>query len=318
MVDYSARLERISTLLMAAGRSAPRYEKMALLYPRSKTLQSYLSEYFIVIVHLCHQLLKSTKQSTLKRLVSFPSESELNKYQSEMSSWGGLIKDEVGLLMNQNLEEQGSRVRTLLGFSEAELSRQRARVRIRVLDFCSTYDYQTTWREIRKAGNTTLLGRMPDYQDWKTRTNSCTLICTGKLGSGKSVLLANIVDDLNLHVQHADCPVTYFFCRHDIAESLNANTIIGSLARQFLRPIADISMAENAMNQTTMMLNAYAIQDILRRVLPPSFKAYVVLDGLDECDGNQRRAVIEHFRKLQDQPRPIFRTVCCVDSRRQP
>ena len=47
----------------------------------------------------------------------------------------------------------------------------------------------------------------------------------GKLGSGKSVLLANIVDDLNLHVRSKNIVVAYFFCRHDIPESLKARSL---------------------------------------------------------------------------------------------
>jgi hypothetical protein len=38
-------------------------------------------------------------------------------------------------------------------------------------------------------------------------------MCTGKLRSGKSVLLVNIINDLNLNVDTT--PVTYFFCQHD-------------------------------------------------------------------------------------------------------
>lgn len=76
MVNFSSSLEKISILLMDVGRSAPRYENMALLYPQSKNLQSQLSEYFIVVVRLFRELLKSTKKSAFERLVSFPSDSD--------------------------------------------------------------------------------------------------------------------------------------------------------------------------------------------------------------------------------------------------
>jgi len=39
---------------MDIGRSIPRYQTIALLYPRLNTLQSHLSEYYIVVVHLCY------------------------------------------------------------------------------------------------------------------------------------------------------------------------------------------------------------------------------------------------------------------------
>ncbi|KAH7125030.1 hypothetical protein B0J13DRAFT_414320, partial [Dactylonectria estremocensis] len=311
LVNFSSCLEKLSILLMIVGRSAPRYEKMALLYPRSKILQSHLSEYFIVVVHLCHQLLKLTKKSILGQLVSFPSDSDMKNYHSELDQWASSIREEVSLLMGQTIEEQSSRFKTLLRFSESKSHRQRLKGHVSVLDSCSTYDYQTTWKEIRKVGNATLFNQSPEYQGWKVRADSCTLVCKGKLGSGKSVLLANIIDDLNLHVQSTERPVAYFFCCHEISESLKARTVFGSLARQLLRPIPDLIMIEELVDMTTSVVDSERILSMLRRALPSDFKASIVLDGLDECDDLQRGILIQHLRELQD----VFALHICVSFR---
>ncbi|RYP45799.1 hypothetical protein DL768_007918 [Monosporascus sp. mg162] len=263
----------LSTLLMTVGRSAPRYERMGLLYSRSKILQSYLSEYFIVVVRLCHQMVKLTRKSILKQLV-FINDTDIKTYQSELGGWGSSIKEEVSLLMGQNIEEQSSRLKALSRFSESESHRQRLKAHIRVLDSCSTYDYQTTWKEIRKVGSTTLVNETPEYQHWKIGTGSCTLVCTGKLGSGKSVLLANIVDDLHLHVKN-------------------------------------LTMVEQVIDKAASVLDFEGILEVLQHALPPDFKAYFVLDGLDECDDLQRRILIQQLRKLQDK----FALLICVSFR---
>jgi ankyrin repeat domain-containing protein 50 len=291
---------------MSAGRSAPRYERMALLYPRSRALQSQLSEYFIVVVRLCHQLLKLSKKSILGQLVSYPGDSELKNYQSEFDRWASSIKEEVGLLMG---EEQSSHFKSLLRFSESEVHRKRAKARVHVLSCFSTYDYQKTWKETRKAGNTTFHSRTTEYQEWKSATESCTLVCTGKLGSGKSVLLANIIDDLNL--QHVKHPVTYFFCRHDITESLSASTVLGSLARQFLYSLSNLTKIEKLLEENTEDLDLEKIEIVLKAGLPPDFKAYCVLDGLDECDNTQRKALIQRLRNFQKS----FTLIICVSFR---
>jgi ankyrin repeat domain-containing protein 50 len=96
-----------------------------------------------------------------------------------------------------------------------------------VLDFCSKYDYQTTWKQTRKIGNATLFKQLVEYRDWKNSPASSTLLYTGKLGSGKSVLLANVVDDLNMYTRDETVVVAYFFCRHDMPESLKARTMLG-------------------------------------------------------------------------------------------
>ncbi|RYP73128.1 hypothetical protein DL771_003764 [Monosporascus sp. 5C6A] len=262
IVNHSSCLEKLSSLLMIVGRSAPRYERMGLLYPRSKILQSHLSEYFIVVVRLCHQMLKLTKKSILKQLVSI-NDSDMKTYESELDRWGNSIKEEVSLLMGQSIEEQSSRLKALWRSSESESCRQRLKAYVRILDYCSTYDYRMTWKEIRKAGNASLFDEAPEYRDWKAGADSCTLVCTGKLGSGKSVLLANIVDDLHLHVQN-------------------------------------LTMVEQLIDKTASVLDFEGILEVLQRALPPDFKAHFVLDGLDECDDLQRRILIQQLRQLQD------------------
>ncbi|KAF2179739.1 hypothetical protein K469DRAFT_741530 [Zopfia rhizophila CBS 207.26] len=296
IVNFSSYLEKLSTLLMTVGRSAPRYQIMALLYPRSKILQSHLSEYFIVVVRLCHKLLKFTQKSTFGQAASTLSDSDMKTFQSELGHWANSIKEEMSLLMPKKIKEEAQenfRFRVLsTKFSKSVSFQQKLAINLRVLDFCSKYDHETTWKQTRKAGTATLLNRNAEYQDWKGRADSCTLIYTGKLGSGKSVLLANIVDDIHLYVESKDITVAYFFCRHDIPESLKARTVIGSLARQLLLPIPDLTMVAPLLDKTTSTPDSETLISLLRRALPPDCKAYFVLDGLDECDSSERNESI--------------------------
>jgi ankyrin repeat protein len=303
---------------MAVGRSAPRYQMMALLYPRSKNLQSHLSEYFIVVVRLCYWLLKFTQKSTLSQFASTLSDADLKTCQSELDLWASSIKEEVSLLLAKKIEEEAqesSRFRALSSkFSESVSLQQKLKRNLRVLDLCSLYDYETAWKQTRKIGNTTLLNRTTEYQDWKGQVDSCTLLYTGKLGSGKSVLLANIVDDLNLHVRSKDITVAYFFCQHDIPESLRARTVLGSLARQLLRLIPDLAMEVECLNETVLVQDFERIFRLLQRNLLPDFKAYFILDGLDECDYAEREILIHQLRKLQQ----AYVMILCVSLRLEP
>src|SRR5262249_20841124 len=140
------------------GRSAPRYEKMALLYPQSKNLQSYLSEYFIVVVQLCHRMLKFTqKKPTFGHFASTLSDSDLKTYQSQFHRWANDINEEITLLMAKKIEEEGqenSRLRALSSkFMKSESLRQKLKTKLQILDSLSTYDHETTWKQTRKIGN---------------------------------------------------------------------------------------------------------------------------------------------------------------------
>ena len=303
---------------MNVGRSAPRYQMMALLYTRSKNLQSHLSEYFVVVVCLCHQLLKFTQKSIFGQLASTISDSDLKTYQSELDLWANTIKEEVNLLMAKKIEEEAtdnSRFRALSSkFSKSVSLQQKIETNLRVLNICSTHDYEATWKQTRKVGNAILFNRIAEYQDWKSRADSCTLMYTGKLGSGKSVLLANIVDDLNLFVGRKDIVVAYFFCRYDVPESLKARTVVGSLARQLLLPISDLSMMVELLDETSLALDLERIFILLQRALPSNCKAYFILDGLDECDYNERKILISQLQKLQE----TFALLLCVSLRLEP
>lgn len=68
IISLSSYIDKLSSLFMAIGRAAPRYQAMALLYPRFKKLQSYLAEHFILVVKLCHYLFKYEQKSTVRQL----------------------------------------------------------------------------------------------------------------------------------------------------------------------------------------------------------------------------------------------------------
>lgn len=310
VVNFSSYLEKLSALLMNVGRSAPRYELLHQLYPRSKALRSHLSEYFIVVVRICHHLLKMTKKSRIEQLVAFPSDADLKSHETELESISSLIKEEVTLLMGQEVREQSSRIKAIQRLADADTHRQRQDTYVRVLNACSTYDYETTWKETRKLGKTSLFQQATEYKEWKSSADSATLVCAGKLGSGKSVMLANLVGDLNLDVQTPDCPVAYFFCRHDICDSLLASTVIRSLGRQILRSIPDLSLVDKRFQRNAPFIDSDLVLAVLLG-LPSTFQAYFVLDGLDECNEPQRRQLVQQLRQLQD----AFNLRICVACR---
>ncbi|KAF2675922.1 hypothetical protein K458DRAFT_447792 [Lentithecium fluviatile CBS 122367] len=273
IVSFSSYVEKLSTLFMDIGRSAPRYQKMALLYPQSRSLQSQLCEYFIVAVCLCHHLFKLTKKPTFRQVTSTLNDSDLKTFQTELDRWANSIKEEIVLIEAQ----ESSRFRALSSkLSKSAVYQQKLATNLRVLDFCSKYDHETTWKQTRKVGKAALFAPLAEYQAWKDYSSSCTLLYTGKLGSGKSVLLANIVDDLNIHA------------KNDTITSLKARTILGSLARQLLCTIPDLAMVAEICEETRTTEDTERILKLICRGFPSGHKAYFILDGLDECEHVER------------------------------
>ncbi|KAJ5170121.1 uncharacterized protein N7500_002904 [Penicillium coprophilum] len=320
VLDFSSYLEQLSNIFMTAGRLAPRYEKMALLYPRSKDLQSCLCEYFILIVRLCQEMTTFTRKSIFGKLTSAFTDSVLKTYQSELESWGKTIKTEVSYLVAKGIEdeaENNSRFRAVSSiFQKSTAYQQAIQTKQRVLDFCSQYDCTVSWKQARKSGNTNLFRKTSKYQEWKSMPLSSTLVYTGKLGSGKSVLLANIVDDL--HIQSETTHVAYFFCRHDVSESLKAREVIGSLARQLLYNLSDFTAPAEYLDKTHQSEPMDRLMGLLTTCLSPLRKTtrfFLVVDGLDELDGHQRDIVIQQLADLQSE---TFMMLLCISLREAP
>lgn len=314
LLGFSNYFEKLSHVFMTIGRSAPRYEKLALLYPRSNTLRSSLCEYFIVAVHLCHHILKFTKKSAFGKLGSTLNDPELPEYQSQLETWAEEIKGEVTYLMAQRIEEQADVHTRILSTKSRKSNSYQRRMReyLRALKFCSTYDHITPWKQARKSGHTTLFCQCPEFMRWKDLDGSSSLILTGPLGSGKSVLMANMVDYLNLQSPKT-IPIIFFFCRHDLPESLLRRVVIGSLTRQLLEQGSD--SAEKLEDWDLANLNEWdKMRRMLNLSLPSDFKVCLVIDGLDECTSSDRVELIEDLRYLQDS----FSVSICVTLRQTP
>jgi ankyrin repeat protein len=311
IVNLSTYIEKLSSLFMDVGRSAPRYQAIALLYPRSPKLQSHLIEYFIVVVGLCRYLFKFGQKSTIQQFASSLSDAHLKTFQTDLDKWASSIREQMNVSEAQ--ESSGFRALTRDMFTSTS-QQQRHATRMRVLDFCSTYDYETAWKQIRKAGNASFHTRQAEYQEWRDGSHPSTLLYTGKLGSGKSVLLANIVDDLSLFSKKGKPLVAYFFCKHDVPESLQARTIIGSLARQLLRTVTDLSIPAKSCENMHTTGDTEQVLEMLFQGISSQVEFYLVLDGLDECDNEEKEMLVQAIRKIQEK----LKVLVCASSREEP
>ncbi|KAH7080582.1 hypothetical protein BKA63DRAFT_247566 [Paraphoma chrysanthemicola] len=150
-------------------------------------------------------------------------------------------------------------------------------------------------------GNTTLFTRAPEYSTWKRQDNSSTLLYFGMLGCGKSVTMANMVDDLNLSAGSQSSSVVYFFVQYGYATSLEARTIIGSIARQILHCANNFSDTPESLQES---LSIESMTALIIRLISPKHAVYIVMDGLDLCTRSAKEEVVEFLRELQ--------TGCCV------
>lgn len=286
-------------LFMEAGRQAPRYQALALIYPKSKNLQGYLFEYYVVVVELCQTIHKFSQQSAFGQMMSSLKDSDLKGFQSDLQLWSSSIREEANLLLSQHFADeaqQSSKTRLLINkWSDSAAHRQAVADRIRWLEAYSSYDFQTTWKQTRKIGSASLLPSWTEYQQWKHNDTGSAMLLSGKLGSGKSVTMANVVDDLNLE---NNTLVIYFFCRHDLPESLKSRSIIGSLNRQYL---SHFPVGSDVFKGDMTTINAASFASITDNPFPDK-KKFLLIDGLDECDQRELQNLLQALQSVHDLP----------------
>ena len=292
---------------MKIGRTTPRYQELAILYPQSVQLQIALCRYYTVVINVCKEAVLFTRKCFVSQIPflikSF--KSVFGRFGDDLDRLAVAVREEVTLASNQlqrDEADKSSHFRTLATqfFSEnAALERKKRKsekAKSRLLDACSTYNHQTAWKQARKRGNTNWLFEKDEYTAWRReQTVSNALWCTGILGSGKTVLCANIVDNIML-----TCPtavVAYFFCRHDEAISLKARTVLGSIARQLLSGpnhqfIDDSSLAN------TEFIDSSEILQLIQKLLLPDQQYFILIDGIDECAEEEGVLLAQNLQQL--------------------
>lgn len=220
----------MSLLCMKIGQSAPRLQEIATLFPHSRALRGLVAQYFISVVGLCQKMVVLCQQSLFGQMKSFLHDGDTSKYETELVRHA----DAVQAQLQVEQAKATSRIQSTVNrWSSSETHRRNLENHLRILDLCSTYNYKSTWKRIRKLGNAVWTFAEAEYGAWLGESESATLLVRGKLGSGKSVLLANMVDDMNL--KQPESRTAYFFCREDDDRSLECRTILGCLAHQLLQ-----------------------------------------------------------------------------------
>lgn len=286
---------------MAIGRSSPRYQDLALLYSNSVAMRRYLAEYYIVVVDICYQFLKFSQKSVLGQLKSSLVDGDLHQAETKLEEWASNIKDEAEILNTKTLvseARENSRLRALVDYNYRSRTHQnKIKRRMRWLDACTTYDHETPWKQARKRGNTSIFVNDVHYREWKSQPRSSMLVMCGKLGSGKTVLTANVVDELHLTSNETVC---YFFCCHDITYSCLARTIIGSFCRQLLSRHINEDTLDEFLGDDVQSLSFDDVVRLTRNILSLKGRCYFILDGIDDCDDTERRRITEALHQIRE------------------
>ncbi|KAK3377515.1 hypothetical protein B0H63DRAFT_524803 [Podospora didyma] len=93
--------------------------------------------------------------------------------------------------------------------------------------------------------------------------------------------------------------VAYFFCQHDVAESLRARTVLGSLARQVIEAVQTLNDAPHWLSGAHGSLpDTDTVLSMLQLILLDYSRVVFIIDGLDECLSNEKLQLLQALSKL--------------------
>ena len=110
-------------------------------------------------------------------------------------------------------------------------------------------DQQNDYLAQCHAGTGTWFCENSQYEHWCRQPNT-TLLCPGISGSGKTVMVATIVDDLQRRFrEQRNMVVMYFYCNFNRQSEQQLHQILASLVRQLFQEQSHITEGTEAVQE---------------------------------------------------------------------
>lgn len=273
---------------MKLGTSWELHHEFSQIFSQSEVLQTFLCEYLIVLMQLCRKAVVFSNKSLAGQLwsslgASF--DSEFRPLQQKMDEWGMLIQYKTQQLATVHVVD-------------AEMFRRRD-YKQRILHLLSPNQDQhsTTWRRHRRKGECKWIYQTKSFKSWAAEDVSSTMCVNGKLGSGKTVTMANLVAHMTLHQTCA-----FFFCTFKEQESLKARSVLGGIAFHLLDSIPAGDSAWDVLSSKeetkSRVLTCTGIISLLTDILPEHGRYVVAFDGLEDCPNDEITEVVSSLQRL--------------------
>ncbi|RCI14837.1 hypothetical protein L249_6700 [Ophiocordyceps polyrhachis-furcata BCC 54312] len=293
----------LSKVLMNVGRFCPQVAEYRVWYSTSARIQKALCNFYASLIFLdaLWETLELEFHPDIEdiRRQSSDVQEELSlararaKYQDQqLNKTRGTWK--LGTLFSTTRKEQAAQVRT----SE----RQAGQRRQQLMDSLSTHDYLTPLKQSRRkrySGTAHWLSRTRQFSRWMDGVDSPLFWCSGKIGSGKTVLTASVIDEILTERHNTGIMIAFFFVKFDDRQSTRAETIVKSVLRQVLEQFALTNEVEDVLEKAqTPLAELGKLTNVFQHALTPLNRLYIIIDGLDECEKPDRRELLETLSSL--------------------
>ncbi|KAH7175806.1 hypothetical protein EDB81DRAFT_896495 [Dactylonectria macrodidyma] len=176
--------------------------------------------------------------------------------------------------------------------------------------------YHAYFQDLRADQACEFLLTNAELMKWYRASNSQHLVLLGDMGSGKTVSMAFLVDELSRRNEHQlpQPKLCFYYCRDD--ETGQAVSILSALLLSLLEQLPGLKRKffewykqAQALGDLEPAINPKKLEAILHKVLETIDRpVFFVIDGLDECDRASRNLLLK-FLKTSTQRFPRLKTI---------
>ncbi|KAK7932237.1 hypothetical protein PG985_002949 [Apiospora marii] len=324
VANFASYYEATSGLFTTLGDLCPLFSEYQILFYSSAGLRDSLDDFYASVIRCCSHVVVTMQRSWATQLLkvfqsSFDQEfkpdlEDIQRHAHKVESQITLAKaqtdkqfqklqekervkaSEGRALVKRHITRTDCSLDTLQSFqvqNNREKSRKRAR---KLLDSLSTYNYSRSFNHStrKRHGNTTSwIHETPQFQRW-LEGDSSVVWCSGKIGCGKTIAAASAIKRVQRPITIANTPlITYLFMQTDDVDSLNADLVLRALLRQLLDETMVSGELGDALHKIVLSWDPSEIGNLFLKLMPAPQKAYIFIDGLDECDRTNRRLLFE-------------------------
>ncbi|KAL9093837.1 MAG: hypothetical protein Q9165_003760 [Trypethelium subeluteriae] len=289
MIQVSADyLQALENLVEAYGRIAdtlPRFDRLASALKADHNFQAVLAFFYADILEFHRRTYKFVRRSSWKTFFS--------------SMWGGELIDKEAIAVNiaETTERRKEQAEQWEKDDEERCSGQLVRVLSWLrLSGTSQVDEIDRISRVCQLSSCDWISEHPKIKLWMKDSPTHALVWLhGKPGAGKSILCSNLVKSM----QSRDANVFYYFFnyRESIADS--SSYMLRSLVAQIIQKSPDlVAYVHDEFVSSHFEPSLKALRDLLPRILASNSHSYLVIDGIDECDSNNQKFIIDDVLQL--------------------
>ncbi|KAK8018511.1 hypothetical protein PG991_007701 [Apiospora marii] len=324
VANFASYYEAASNLFTALGDLCPLFSEYHILFYGSAGLRHSLDNFYASIIRCCGHVVMTIQRSWATQLLKALQSSFDQEFKSDLEDvqrHARKVKSQIALakaqtdkrfqelqekervkasegraIVERHITRTDCSLDTLQSF-HVQINREKSRKRARkLLDSLSTYNYSRSFSQStrKRHGNTTnWIHGTPQFQRWLDGESS-VIWCSGKIGCGKTIAAAGAIERVQRLISIADTPlITYLFMQTDDGDSLKADLVLRALLRQLLDETMASGELGDALHKIVLSWDPSAIASLFLKLMAAPQKAYVFIDGLDECDRETRRLLFE-------------------------